>query len=135
MTTKSPKDTAIEWFNRVWAQGSAAAIGELMTESAVVHQEGGVDVRGPAAFLEFHRQMFAAMPDLTLRILRAVGDDKLAAIHWEAVGTHRGNLFGMAATNRPVRITGMTFVIAEGGRLAEGWDCWDVGSLKASLAI
>jgi len=133
MTTKSPKDIAIEWFNRVWAQGSEAAIGELMTESAVVHQEGGVDVRGPVAFLEFHRQMFAALPDLTLRILRAVGDDQMAAIHWEAAGTQRGNFFGIAATNLPVRFTGMSFVVAEGGKLAEGWDSWDFGSLKASL--
>ena len=133
MTTRSPKDTAIEWFNRVWAQGSEEAIAELMTESAVVHQEGGVDVRGPAEFLEFHRQMFAALPDLTLRILRAVGDDRLAAIHWEAAGTQRGNFFGIAATNLPVRIIGMSFVVAEGGRLAEGWDCWDFGTLKASL--
>lgn len=132
MTT--PKEIAVQWFERVWQQRSKDAIYQLLPEDGVAHQEGGRTIKGPKQFSGFHDALLTAFPDLSLEILHAIGDDTHAAIHWQVTGTHTGPFAHLSATGAPVKFTGMSFITVKNGQITEGWDCWDQGTLFQSLS-
>jgi steroid delta-isomerase-like uncharacterized protein len=133
MNSPTPREIAIRWFEHVWQKSSKGAIPELLADDAVAHLPGGQTITGPVEFAKFHDQVLAGFPDLQMKILRSVGDDKQACLHWEASGTHRGLFAGIPATQKKVTINGMTYLTAANGKVTEGWDCWDFGGLIATL--
>lgn len=134
MSTSTPQEVIVAWFDRVWNKRSKDAIYELMAADGVANQEGGPPLRGPNEFMQFYDALVAAFPDLKLRVIKSVGDAEQAAIHWEATGTHRGELMGIPASQQSVAFSGMSFVRVKDGQITEGWDSWNVGGLMAKLA-
>jgi steroid delta-isomerase-like uncharacterized protein len=134
MNASAPREVALQWFERVWQQRSKEAVHELMAEDGVAHQPDGAIVKGPAEFLGFHERLLTAFPDFSLKILHALGDDKQACLHWEASGTHGGAFGPYAATQKKVTFSGISLVYVADGKITEGWDCWDFGSLMAELS-
>ena len=130
----TPKEIINEWFERVWKAREKSAIDALMADDAVAHLAGGAQVCGIAQFSNVHEMFFSAFPDLSVRMLRSVGDDTQACLHWEVSGTHEGDFFGITATNKKVTFSGMSFVTVRDGKITEGWDCWDYGALTATLS-
>lgn len=133
MEFPTPKQVINQWFERVWNARESDAIPEMMTDEAVAHLAGGAEVLGKN-FAQFHNMLLAAFPDLTVRLLRSVGDETQACLHWEVTGTQKGEFAGIAATNKKVRFAGMSFVIVRDGKITEGWDCWDYGALTTTLS-
>ena len=134
MKSLTPQDVVKRWFERVWNARDKSAIPAMMAEDAVAHLAGGAQVRGIAQFSEFQEMFLAAFPDLSVRVLRSVGDDTQACLHWEVSGTHKGDFAGIATTNRKVTFSGMSFVTVLDGKITEGWDCWDYGALTTTLS-
>jgi steroid delta-isomerase-like uncharacterized protein len=110
------------------------AIDALMADDAVAHLAGGAQVCGIAQFFNVHDMFFGAFPDLSVRILRSVGDDTQTCLHSEVSATHKGDFFGITATHKGVTFSGMSFVTVRDGKITEGWDCWDYGALTATLS-
>ena len=48
-------------------------------------------------------------------------------------GTHRGDLNGLAPTDRTVTVTGMTLQRFAGGRVTEAWSNWDTLGLLQQI--
>lgn len=134
MTPLSPKEVLVEWFERVWNSHDKDTIPVLMANDAVAHLAGGVQARGAGEFSGFHDALLGAFPDLSVEILRVVGDETQACLHWEVHGTHKGEFAGIAPTDRPVRFSGMSFVTVRDGKIIEGWDSWDYGSFVTTLS-
>jgi steroid delta-isomerase-like uncharacterized protein len=122
------------WFDEVWSNGRAAAIDEMLAANAVVHGLGP-EMVGPAQFKAFHAAYRDAFPDVTIRVEHMVAEGNFVAARWSGTGTHRGNGLGFAATNKPVRFSGMLFVRVENGRLAEGWNNFDQLGMLQQLGV
>jgi steroid delta-isomerase-like uncharacterized protein len=61
--------------------------------------------RGPEAVARRYRGLWAALPDLQVRLRRVVAvDGELAVTEHTLSGTHGGPLFGVAPTGRPVQV-------------------------------
>lgn len=61
--------------------------------------------RGPEAVARRYRGLWAALPDLQVRLRRIVAiDGELAVTEHTLSGTHRGPLFGVAPTGRRVQV-------------------------------
>ncbi len=61
--------------------------------------------RGPEAVAKRYRGLWTALPDLQVRLRRVVAiDGELAVTEHALSGTHRGPLFGVAATGRRVQV-------------------------------
>jgi predicted ester cyclase len=134
MKPATPKEVINLGFERVWKARDKSVIEAMMAEDAVAHLAGGAQVCGIAQFSEVHGMFFVAFLDLSVRVLRSVGDDTQAYLHWEAFGTHKGEFAGIASTNRKVASSGMSFVMVRDGKIIEGWDCWDLGTLTTTLS-
>jgi predicted ester cyclase len=123
---------ARRWFEEVWNARRAEAIDELMERKAVGHMEGG-DVEGPEGFRSGWAAFLAGLPDMHITIEDIVSEGDQAVVRWRVRASHRGELFGLAPTQRRVDVRGSSWFRIRDGKLAEGWDTWNLGGLLESL--
>jgi len=123
---------ARRWFDEVWNKRRDATVHELLDPNAVGHLEGLV-TRGVAEFLAARSFLLTAFPDLHIEVDATVAQGDQVAVRWSVKGTHRGELLGIAATDQPVAIRGISWLRFSNGRIVEGWDAWNQGRLVAEL--
>ena len=70
-----------------------------------------------------------------MRILRAIEDDNLVAIHWESTGTHTGEFMGVPPTGRTVTVTGASFVGHRDGKITDEAVVWDPREMLSAVGI
>jgi len=122
------------WFEEVWNKGRAAAIDEMLAETAVVHGLG-MDLRGPEGFKTFHAAYRNAFPDVKVHIDEIVAEGDTVAARWSGSATHRGDGLGFAATGKQAQFSGMVFVRVARGQLIEGWNNFDQLGLLQQLGV
>ena len=62
---------------------------------------------------------------MKLKVEDAIADGDKVLIRWSATMRHTGDGLGIAATNKPVAIGGMSLARIVNGQLVEAWDQWD----------
>jgi steroid delta-isomerase-like uncharacterized protein len=135
--TQRNGDILRRWFEEVWNQGHEAAIAEMLTEDCLAHGlgAGGEVTRGVEGFKPFVRQLRGAMPDIRFTIDAVIEEGDLVAARWTARAVHSGDDLGVPATNKPLTITGMTFLRIRDGRIAEGWNNWDMLGMMHAIGL
>lgn len=123
------------WFEEVWNKRRSDAVDEMMAPHAVAHglAGDGSDLRGPADFKPFQQAFLDAFRDLRLRVQDVIAEGDKVAVRWVASGTHTGAGLGIARTNRPITVTGMSMVRIENGRIVEGWNNFDALGMYVQL--
>lgn len=94
---------------------------ELLANDFILHTPSGPEetVTGVEAYEEFVRGFFEAFPDLTVTIEEIVAEDDLVAYRATYTGTHEGDIMGIPATGKTMRIDGNVFVRMVDGKVAE----------------
>ena len=126
------------WFDEVWNKRQEGTVEKLMAANAVAHGlgEGDVDVRGPAQFKIFLRNMLGSFPDLHISVEDIVAEADKVMVRVLLEGTHQGGGLGIPATGRRIRVAGIVVVRITDGQIAEGWNSWDqLGLLRQIGAI
>jgi len=121
------------WFQEVWNEGKTETIHELLASDAIGtgELEDGQPLRGPAEFIPFVQRIRGAFPDIQVIVEDAFGAKDKVVLRWSATMTHRGDHLGIAATGKPVSMTGITIARIVDKKIVEGWDNWDqLGMLK-----
>lgn len=126
------RELARRWFEEVWNGRRDQLIDELMAPGAYGHVEGG-EYRGPAGFREMQSMFLGALPDVHIEIEDILAEGDRAAVRWHARGTHTGEGFGFKASKRSIDVRGTTWLIVKDGKIAEGWDTWNLSGLLESL--
>jgi steroid delta-isomerase-like uncharacterized protein len=124
------------WFKEVWNEGRVQTIYDLLDEhiSGWGQDEPGVEIRKPADFVALYNRIHGAFPDMKIAIEDAFGAEDRVVLRWSAAMTHTGNYLGMPATNKKVRITGITIARIANGKIVEGWDNWDQLALMQQVS-
>jgi NTE family protein len=119
-TPEENEALATSYWEEVW-WGDQGKIAEIVAPDEVHHWGIGGDTTGFEEFSQRWDQFFTAFPDLkfTVDLVAAKGD--LAATHWTATGTHRGEWQGIAPTNREVTWQGINIFRIECGQIVESW--------------
>jgi steroid delta-isomerase-like uncharacterized protein len=125
------------WFEEVWNQGREATIDAMFAPAGIAYGLGGPDEhhRGPAAFKPFWAQLRNAFPDIRFAIDDTVEQGDLVAGRWSAAMTHTGDGLGVPATQKPLSITGMSFMRIADGQIVEAWNNWDQHVLVRELGL
>jgi len=123
------------WFDEVWNQGRVESVDALFAEEGITHGlgEAGVEVRGPAAFKTFLHRLRGAFPDIHFTVEDALAEGDRVAVRWRARMTHRGDQLGLPASGRQAEVTGMSIVRIADGKIAEGWNNWDMLGLMQQI--
>jgi steroid delta-isomerase-like uncharacterized protein len=116
-------------------EGRIQTISDLLGDSSVAvgQDQPWVVIRGPREFDAFYQRIRGAFPDTTMTIEDNFGVDDKVVVRWSAEMTHTGDHLGFPATNRKVRITGITIGQIENGKIVRGWDNWDQPALMQQL--
>jgi steroid delta-isomerase-like uncharacterized protein len=130
-----------EFYERAWNRGDLSVLDELFSPEYEDHdataQTGTGGLEGARQFIQSFR---AASPDLHVEIKDQYAEGSTVITRWTATGTHAGTLMGVPATQRPVKVSGISIDrFDEQGRFVEGWGNWDgiallrqIGALPAA---
>lgn len=86
-----------------------------------------------ANLAETYQQLFTALPDLQVHISQRFAAGPYVVIEGKLVGTHRGPLEGIKATNKPVEISFAEVLKIDNGKIVERWRFRDGMALTNQL--
>ena len=123
------------WFEEVWNGRSTEAIDRRMSADCVIHglDQSGQDLQGPAGFKPVHQAFLNAFADLHITIDDVLEDGDKVVVRWTATGRHSGDGLGFPATNKTMRVGGMTIARIRNGQLVEGWNNFDALTMLQQL--
>ncbi len=134
MSGEQLKAIARREIEEVFNAGDLDVVDELYAAEYVGHDPALPEpVRGPAGVKEQVSGYRAAFPDLRLTAETMLAEGDRVVIRWTAVGTHEGELFGVAPTGRQATVTGISLTRIVGGRIVEDWTSWDALGLMQQL--
>lgn len=114
--------------------GDLSAISRYFADDYVRHSsDGGSYSRD--AFREILADLHAGFPDLEVEVEDVLADDRRVAYRWRSTGTHRGEYYGVPATQRRIVASGITFGHVKDNMLMEEWASWNKFSLLHNLGI
>jgi len=120
------KEIAVRWIKEGWQKGNSAVVDELHSADFVDHSASGRenDCKG---FKEGIEQIYIAFPDFYAEIDDNIIDLKTgkAAIRWTAQGTHSGEFYSTAPTQKKIHFSGIEIIRIEKGKITERWGEWN----------
>jgi predicted ester cyclase/GNAT superfamily N-acetyltransferase len=122
------------YYEEMWNRWDFDLAHELLAPDIEFQGSLGVSVRGVPGFQGYMRTVQAAFPDFTNVIEELICEGDRASARLTYRGTHRGELFGIGPTGRPIEYSGAAiFRIAE-GKVAHGWVLGDRAGLREQIA-
>ena len=109
-------------------------IEEVYAPNVVWHQ-ADQDIVGLEAAKQLAAMFLSAFPDLhaTVEDVLAEGDKVVTRVMVR--GTHRGELMGMAPTQRQIELKGITIHRIEGDKIVEEWELSDTQGVLQQLGM
>ena len=118
-----------------WNQGDVDALDEVWAQDAVVRLSPGLVLDGLDALKDHLRRSVAGYGERKLTVEDVVATDDTVAVRWTFEGLHAGEVLGVPATGRVLRVTGMDFYRVAGGKLSEEWIEVDALGLMGQLGL
>ena len=116
-------------------KGDQAVADELVAAEFVDHNP----LPGLTPNSEGFKQSFvifrSAFPDLEYTIEDMIAEGDKVAARWTAKGTHKGELAGIAPTNKNVVVTGIDIFRVADSQLMELWLSWDQMGMMQQLGV
>jgi steroid delta-isomerase-like uncharacterized protein len=121
------------YYHEMWNPWNFSVADDILAETIVFRGSLGTETVGREAFRGYMRQVQNAFPDFhnDIESLVAEGDNVVARLTYS--GTHRGEIFGVAPTNKSIRYAGAAFFRISDGEVAEGWVLGDLLTLLRQL--
>jgi predicted ester cyclase len=132
-TTKSNLEIVREYTERVFNEHNPDLASQYVRSDIRWH--GGVlgTVEGVANLTQLLRGFIGALPDLKASEQDVVAADDKVAVRFIVEATHRGNLFGIAATGRRVRWDAVDVYRLNDGMIVEEWAADDVTAILQQI--
>ena len=80
-------------------------------------------------------RFLCGLPDLKFTVEDTVSQGDKFVIYWTMSGTHRGEFFGIAPTNRNISFSGITINQISEGQIIESSVIWDGLGLMKQLGV
>jgi steroid delta-isomerase-like uncharacterized protein len=125
------------WFEEVWNQGRADAIGEMMSEDCINHGVSETDepLRGASGFLPFHTKFREAFPNLKVIVEDAIAESDRVAVRCSVKATHTGDGLGLKATHQTTEFDGIGIGRVKDGKFVETWNNFDFMKMYKQLGV
>jgi len=121
------------FYNEMWNRFDVSLLPELLTEDARFRGSLGQHKVGHAQLAEYVEFVRRAFPDFTNQIDEIVSEGERSFARLTYRGTHAGELFGIAPTNRRIEYVGAALFRFRGRRIAEVWVLGDLHGLMQQL--
>jgi steroid delta-isomerase-like uncharacterized protein len=126
MSVEENRTLIHRFVEEVFNRGNLDVVEEIYAPIYVGHTAGLPEqTLGPEGVKEFVELYRSAFPDLHTTIEDMIAEGDKVAYRWTAVGTHRGELLGVAPSNNRVELTGITIERIEGSKIVETYNNFD----------
>lgn len=133
--SQSPHDIARRWFEEVWNKGRLDAVDELATEDAKGYGFPQPDsALNREQFKQYVMEFRESFSHVHVNIDETVSEGYRIAVRWTGQMKHTGSGLGFPATGQTVQVHGMTILHLREGRICEGWNALDLGSVVQFLS-
>jgi steroid delta-isomerase-like uncharacterized protein len=120
-----------EMFNRGNLEVAPEIFGPAFVDRGHEQVPGKTD--GPEGFANFVKMIRSALPDLHATIQKMVAEEDYVAMWNTATATQIGDLFGIPASGRKIRMKDFHFFRFSGGRVVEHWNQVNVFEIMQQL--
>lgn len=125
----------VRWTFEVLDEHDVAALRTMWTDDTVERFPTGT-VRGAAGMVAYFEALFAALPDLRMRVVALAENGDDVFVHWHMTGTHSGAPFeGIAPTGRRLAIDGMDHFVIRDGTIATNFVVFDQMQFARQLGL
>ena len=115
----------VRWSFQMLNEHDVESMGSLWTSATVERFPSGT-LHGAEAMAGYFRALFAALPDLRMRIVALAEAGADVFVHWQMTGTHTGARFeGIEPTGRAIAVDGMDHVVVRDGAFASNFVVFD----------
>lgn len=118
--------------DEVWNRRAFDVADELFAPEAIIYESGvALPGAGPAAVKQLIGAICAAFPDNRITIDDMIAVEDKVVLRWSSLGTHQGELQGIAPTNRKIAANGTAIYRFADAKVVEEWMNTDqLGILK-----
>lgn len=116
-----------------WNGKDIAGLDETHHANALGNDPGSPGVPSYEFYKECCLVYQTAFPDLQATIDSVLAEADKVVLRWTLSGTHRGELLGVPASDKPVQFTGMTIYRIADGKIAESWWAYDAFGLVQQI--
>jgi glyoxylase-like metal-dependent hydrolase (beta-lactamase superfamily II)/predicted ester cyclase len=127
--------TVVDDYFAALARRDVEAMAELWAPDGDEHIAGQVDAVGPGGVREYFTEFFGAFPDFALEVRSTVTEGERSAVHWTAVGTHLGTLWGVEPTGARVTFEGIDLLQVRDGLIVRNDAVADTLSIARQLGL
>jgi steroid delta-isomerase-like uncharacterized protein len=127
--------TVVDEYFAALARRDVEAMAALWAADGDEHIAGQVDAVGPGGVREYFTEFFAAFPDFALDVRSTLNEGSRSAVHWTAVGTHLGSLWGVEPTGSRVEFEGIDLLEVRDGLIVRNDAVADTLSIARQLGL
>lgn len=129
----SPSRLIKRFYHEVWNEANEAVAREILHHEFRFRASLGPEKLGPDGFIEYMRLIHSALSGYTCTIEDIIEQGERAAARMHFAGVHRGTLFGVDPTGRPIAWAGAAFFTTDGSQITSLWVLGDVDAVKQQL--
>jgi steroid delta-isomerase-like uncharacterized protein len=123
-------------FEEVWNKGHMQVTDELFASTYTHHDSSSPDLgRGPESEKKRVNLYRNAFPDIRFTVDDILTEGETVVARWSCRGTHKGELNGIAPTNKQFHISGISIARFTNGKMFEGYVNWDALGLMQQLGV
>ena len=138
MSAEQNKQVMRRYTEEVWNKGELNKVGEFVAANHKNHPSASAPDfgQGPQAIGQLVSMYRTAYPDTKLTIEDQIAEGDQVVTRWTAIGTHQGELSGIPATGKQVKVTGIFVDRVMDGKIVESWAEFDaLGMMQQIGAI
>ena len=110
-------------------------IDELFAKNWVYHGPAGQEVNGPEGLKQYLTIYFNAIPDLHAKVEDVFAEGDRVGSRATCIGTHKGELMGIAPTGKQVTITVICLSRLMNDKIVEDWELVDLFGMMQQLGV
>ncbi len=131
-------------FDEVYSKGNVDAINEFFDKNVKLHDAAAPNFKGGISELKERESIYMnAFPNKQFKVEDIFAVDNKVVVRWSATGTHKGELQGIRATNKNVKISGISILVFDNqGKINEIYRAWDrlglleqIGEIQPAMAL
>ena len=130
------KNVVRRLFDELWNKGTLQVADEIIAPTYQHHDPSTPDLgKGPESEKKRVNLYRGAFHDFRLNIEDVLAEGETVVARWSCRGVHKGELNGIAPTNKQFAITGVTICRFDHGKIVEGFVNWDALGLMRQLGV
>ncbi len=116
------RENILRFYEEGWNQNNHSVYEEFVHPNFIDHQAIPGMPEGREGFKSLQVIFKGAFPDLHMTVDDVIAETNKVACRWTGTGTQTGELFGIPATGKSVKVTAtVIYKVDDDGKWTEGW--------------